>query len=35
MLPIRLSLTGFGYGPELQKIISIFGKEKTIERLNE
>jgi glutamyl/glutaminyl-tRNA synthetase len=34
MKPIRIQLTGEGSGPDIATIIEIFGKEKTLERLN-
>ena len=33
-MPIRLAITGIEHGPELNKIISIVGKERVLERLN-
>lgn len=32
-MPFRIALTGQNHGPDLDKIIDIFGKEKVIERL--
>lgn len=35
MMPIRLAITGKEYGPDITGIIKIFGKKKTISRLEE
>jgi glutamyl/glutaminyl-tRNA synthetase len=35
MMPLRLALTGKKAGPDISKVIEIFGKEKTLLRLGE
>jgi len=35
MMPIRIAATGKEHGPDIASILTIFGKEKTLERLKE
>ena len=32
-MPLRLAITGFQHGPELQKLLPVIGREKVISRL--
>ena len=33
-MPLRLSITGKDFGPEMAKLLPLIGKEKTLSRLN-
>ena len=33
MMPLRLSVTGKTSGPDISSVMEVFGKEKTIERM--